>query len=86
MAANCRIHPRFTEDSGDRGFTDVWWDGKFGWEYKRQGKYDSLDDVYRQLCQCREALNNPPRLIVNDTASTVFDGVHPLKGACLYSP
>jgi len=54
--------------SGDRGFADVWWKGKFGWEYKRRGKYASLDEAYRQLQVYREALENPPLLIVSDIA------------------
>ncbi|HOI56286.1 MAG TPA: class I SAM-dependent DNA methyltransferase, partial [Phycisphaerae bacterium] len=45
---------------GDSGFADVWWRSKFGWEYKRKGKYKDLADAYRQLCQYREALDNPP--------------------------
>lgn len=55
---------------GDRGFADVWWKGKFGWEYKRRGKYRDLTEAYRQLCQYREALQNPPLLIVSDIART----------------
>jgi hypothetical protein len=55
---------------GDRGFADVWWRGKFGWEYKRKGKYDDLQDAYRQLLQYREALGSPPLLIVSDIART----------------
>lgn len=55
---------------GERGFADVWWRGKFAWEYKRKGKYKSLDEAYRQLCQYREALGNPPLLIVSDIART----------------
>ncbi|MCC7389860.1 MAG: class I SAM-dependent DNA methyltransferase [Phycisphaerales bacterium] len=55
---------------GDRGFADVWWRGKFAWEYKRKGKYKTLDEAYRQLCQYREALDNPPLLIVSDIART----------------
>jgi len=51
---------------GERGFADVWWDKKFGWEYKRQGKYKTLDEAYSQLLKYREALNNPPLLIVSD--------------------
>jgi len=51
-----------------RGYADVWWRGKFGWEYKRQGKYKSLAEAYRQLCQYREALENPPLLVVCDIA------------------
>ncbi len=53
---------------GDRGFVDAWWRGKFGWEYKRKGKYRDLAEAYRQLCQYREALENPPLLIVSDIA------------------
>ena len=40
---------------GERGFADVWWRGKFGWEYKRRDKHRDLADAYRQLCQYREA-------------------------------
>ena len=53
---------------GERGFADVWWRGKFGWEYKRKDKYKDLAEAYRQLCQYREALENPPLLIVSDIA------------------
>ncbi|MEM7754875.1 MAG: DNA methyltransferase [Planctomycetota bacterium] len=55
---------------GAGGFADVWWKGKFGWEYKRKGKYATLNDAYRQLCQYREALANPPLLIVSDITRT----------------
>ncbi len=55
---------------GAGGFADVWWRGKFGWEYKRKGKYNDLTEAYRQLCQYREALENPPLLIVSDIART----------------
>jgi hypothetical protein len=55
---------------GDRGFADVWWRGKFGWEYKRKDKHADLGDAYRQLCQYREALENPPLLVVCDIART----------------
>ncbi len=55
---------------GDGGFADVWWRGKFGWEYKRKGKYKDLADAYRQLCQYREALENPPLLVVCDISRT----------------
>ena len=51
---------------GGGGFADVWWNGKFGWEYKRQGKYKTLEEAYAQLQRYREALNNPPLLIVSD--------------------
>lgn len=55
---------------GEHGFADVWWRGKFAWEYKRRGKYKDLGDAYRQLCVYREALDNPPLLIVSDIART----------------
>lgn len=55
---------------GERGFADVWWKGKFGWEYKRKDKYATLDEAYRQLLQYREALESPPLLIVSDIART----------------
>src|SRR5664280_3175033 len=53
---------------GDIGFAAVWWRNKFAWEYKRKGKYKDLTDAYRQLCQYREALGNPPLLVVSDIA------------------
>ncbi len=55
---------------GAGGFADVWWRGKFAWEYKRKGKYADLTEAYRQLCQYREALENPPLLVVSDIART----------------
>src|ERR1035437_4336099 len=54
-------------DSGDptaRGFADVWKKGCFGWEYK--GKKKNLDEAYKQLQRYREALLNPPLLVVCD--------------------
>jgi len=56
--------------AGEGGFADVWWRGKFGWEYKRKDKYRDLADAYRQLCQYREALDNPPLPVVCDIART----------------
>ncbi len=56
-----------TPDSGDpteRGFADVWKKGCFGWEYK--GKKKNLDQAYKQLLRYREALLNPPLLVVCD--------------------
>jgi hypothetical protein len=52
------------KDAGGKGFADVWRRGFFGWEYK--GKKKNLADAYRQLSQYREALANPPLLIVCD--------------------
>lgn len=53
-----------TKDGGGKGFADVWLRKHFGWEYK--GKRKNLADAYRQLSQYREALENPPLLIVCD--------------------
>lgn len=54
-------------DAGDpreRGFADVWKKDCFGWEYK--GRKKSLDEAYKQLQRYREALLNPPLLVVCD--------------------
>ena len=48
----------------ERGFADVWKKGCFGWEYK--GKKKNLDEAYKQLLRYREALANPPLLVVCD--------------------
>jgi type II restriction/modification system DNA methylase subunit YeeA len=53
-----------TRSDGGGGFADVWYEGRFAWEYKRRGR--SLDDAYLQLLQYREALENPPLLVVCD--------------------
>ncbi len=49
---------------GGTGFADVWKKGVFAWEYK--GKHGNLDKAYQQLLQYREALWNPPLLVVCD--------------------
>ncbi len=49
---------------GGDGFADVWKRGYFAWEYK--GKHKDLKAAYKQLLQYREALDNPPLLIVCD--------------------
>jgi len=53
-----------TKHSGGQGWADVWKRGAFAWEYK--GKHADLDKAYDQLLQYREALENPPLLIVSD--------------------
>ncbi len=50
---------------GGDGWADVWKKGFFGWEYK--GRHRNLDKAYEQLLQYREALENPPLLVVSDT-------------------
>jgi type II restriction/modification system DNA methylase subunit YeeA len=49
---------------GGDGWADVWKRGCFGWEYK--GKHKDLDAAYTQLLRYREALENPPLLVVCD--------------------
>lgn len=49
---------------GGDGFADVWKRGHFAWEYK--GKRKDLKAAYQQLLQYREALENPPLLVVCD--------------------
>ena len=50
--------------SGGAGWADVWRRGCFAWEYK--GPHKDLDKAYQQLQLYREALENPPLLIVSD--------------------
>jgi type II restriction/modification system DNA methylase subunit YeeA len=49
---------------GGQGWADVWYKGRFAWEYK--GKHKDLDRAYQQLLQYREALQNLPLLVVSD--------------------
>ena len=49
---------------GGDGFADVWKRGFFGWEYK--GKHKDLAAAYDQLLRYRDALENPPLLVVCD--------------------
>ena len=50
--------------SGGKGWADVWLRGHFGWEYK--GHHKDLEAAYKQLLDYREALENPPLLVVSD--------------------
>ena len=52
------------KDTGGAGFADVWRKDHFAWEYK--GPHKDLDDAYSQLNLYREALGNPPLLVVCD--------------------
>jgi len=52
------------KSGGGDGFADVWKRGHFAWEYK--GKRKNLDVAYQQLLLYREALENPPLLVVCD--------------------
>jgi hypothetical protein len=40
--------------SGGKGFADVWWDKRFGWEYK--GLHADLTAAYHQLLQYRKSV------------------------------
>jgi type II restriction/modification system DNA methylase subunit YeeA len=51
-------------EPNERGFADVWKKSCFAWEYK--GKKKNLETAYKQLLQYREALFNPPLLVVCD--------------------
>ncbi len=56
--------------SGGTGWADVAKLGFFGWEYK--GKDSDLDKAYEQLLRYRDALHNPPLLIVSDINNIVI--------------
>ncbi len=55
---------------GAKGRADVWYKGKFIWEYK--GAHKDLDKAYQQLLLYRESLGNPPLLITSDTQRVVI--------------
>ena len=56
--------------SGGQGFADVWYRGRFALEYK--GPDGNLAKAYSQLLQYREALENPPLLIVSDFQTIII--------------
>lgn len=62
--------PASAGSKGDRGRADVWYKGRFAWEYKRKDKHKTLEAAYQQLQQYREDLENPPLLIVCDITRT----------------
>src|SRR5215216_3293414 len=49
---------------GGKGFADVWYKDRFAIEYK--GKHKDLTTAFEQLQKYREALENPPLLVVTD--------------------
>ena len=79
-------------EPGERGFADVWKKGCFAWEYK--GKKKNLDEAHKQLLRYREALQNPPLLVVCDfdrfIVKTNFNGtvqeVHEFTNSQLDDP
>ena len=56
--------------SGGQRWADVAKLGFFGWEYK--GKDADLEKAYEQLLRYRDALHNPPLLIVSDINNIVI--------------
>lgn len=52
------------KSSGHVGFADVWYRGRFAWEYK--GPRKDLDEALIQVRQYAGALDNPPLLVVSD--------------------
>jgi len=56
--------------TGGQGWADVWKRGYFAWEYK--GKHKNLVAAYEQLQLYRDALLNPPLLIVSDMETIVI--------------
>jgi type II restriction/modification system DNA methylase subunit YeeA len=56
-----------SKEFGGNGFADVWYRGHFAWEYK--GRHANMDKAYSQLLQYKDALENPPLLVVSDTDS-----------------
>jgi hypothetical protein len=56
--------------SGEHGWADAWYKGKFIWEYKSPDK--NLDVAYRQLLLYKDALGNPPLLITSDTQVVII--------------
>jgi type II restriction/modification system DNA methylase subunit YeeA len=66
--------------AGGDGFADVWKRGFFAWEYK--GKRKDLKAAYLQLQGYRDALENPPLLVVSDLGRievrTNFTGLSPV--------
>ncbi len=66
--------------AGGEGFADVWKRGFFAWEYKGKGR--DLKAAYLQLQGYRDALENPPLLVVSDLerieVRTNFTGLSPV--------
>jgi hypothetical protein len=58
-----------SKHGGGEGFADVWKKDFFGWEYK--GRHKDLGAAFNQLLLYRDALANPPLLVVCDLARIV---------------
>src|SRR5687768_16749620 len=53
-----------TKAGGGDGWADIWYKGRFAWEYKGLG--GNLDAAYLQLLRYKDDLENPPLLVVSD--------------------
>ncbi len=53
------------------GRADVWYKGKFIWEYK--GDKTDLEEAYQQLQLYRESLENPPLLITSNAHTIIIN-------------
>ena len=62
--ADFAFETRTVRSDGRKGFADVFYRGKFIWEYK--GAHKDLGKAYQQLLLYREALESPPLLITSD--------------------
>ena len=61
------------KSGGGQGWADVAKLGYFGWEYKGKDTHDlDLTKAYEQLLRYRDALKNPPLLIVSDINTIII--------------
>ncbi len=51
---------------GGHGFADVFYENHFAIEYKSPDKYKDLQAAFEQLTKYKDALSNPPLLVVTD--------------------
>ncbi len=65
-----RFEKPAAKPSGKKGRADAFYKGKFVWEYK--GAHADLDKAYEQVLLYRDALFNPPLLIVSDTQRIII--------------
>ena len=63
------FEPGVRKAGGGQGWADVWKRGHFGWEYKGPGR--DLEAAYTQLLNYKDALENPPLLIVSDVQTII---------------
>jgi len=67
---NFSFEIKTVKPDGSRGFADVFFRGRFIWEYK--GPHKNLDKAYQQLQLYRESLHNPPLLITSDVHTIII--------------